>query len=256
MGPLGTNSSQLFRFRLSEAICGAILLSSFAIQAGCGQQNGGSAEMIKLPPVRHDGAVAVEAAIQGRRSVRSFSGEPISLEALAQLLWAGQGVTMPMEAAPEGFAWEWMGGRRTAPSAGALYPLEPYVVVGAVIGLEPGFYHYVPTAHALELVRKGDLRESLWESALRQTAIRDAPATLVFAAVVARAEAKYGDRAERYVHIEVGAAAENVYLQCEAMGLGTVLMGAFEDERVLDGLSLPRNQRVFGLMPVGTCRPG
>jgi len=207
--------------------------------------------MIQLPAVRHDGPVSVEKAIQGRRSIRSFPGDPISLEALAQVLWAGQGVTVPMDEAPEGFGWKWMGGYRTAPSAGALYPLELYVVVGAAEGLEAGLYRYVPTAHALELIQEGDLRNEVWDVALRQTAIQEAPVTLVFAAVVARTEAKYGERAERYVNMEVGAAAENVYLQCGALDLGTVFMGAFRDDAVKELLGLPQDQRVFGVMPLG-----
>lgn len=207
--------------------------------------------MIQLPSPRLDGEVSVERAMQGRRSVRGFREGPLPLDALSQLLWAAQGVTLPQEEAPPGFTWEWMGGRRTAPSAGALYPLELYAVVGSVEGLEPGLYRYVPTAHSLERVRSGDLREALWNVSLRQTAIQTAPATLVFAAVVARAAAKYGDRAERYTHIEVGAAGENVYLQCESLGLGTVFMGAFSDDGVKETLALPGNQRAFGIMPVG-----
>jgi SagB-type dehydrogenase family enzyme len=189
--------------------------------------------------------------MQERRSVRNFREGPLSLDALSQLLWAAQGVTHPQEEAPPGFTWEWMGGRRTAPSAGALYPLELYAVVGSVEGLEPGLYRYVPTAHALEWIRAGDLRDTLWNVALRQTSIQTAPATLVFAAVVARAAAKYGSRAERYTHIEVGAAGENVYLQCESLGLGTVFIGAFSDDGVKEALALPEDERAFGIMPVG-----
>ena len=239
------------RFRLVNFLFLGLALFFLPFQGGCAQQTGGSGEMIQLPPARTDGLVSVEKAIQGRRSLRNIPGDQLPLEALAQVLWAGQGVSVPMEEAPVGFRWEWMGGYRTAPSAGALYPLELYVVVGAVEGLEPGLYRYLPVPHALEVVREGDSREGLWEAALRQNAIREAPVTLVFAAVIARTEAKYGERAERYVHIEVGAAAENVYLQCEALHLGTVFMGAFGDDAVHGELGLARNQRVFGIMPLG-----
>jgi len=218
--------------------------------AAC-QQPGGDPEMIPLPPPQLDGSVSVEAALDQRRSVRSYTGEPLSLEALGQLLWAAQGVTEPQEEPREGFQWQWMGGYRTAPSAGALYPLELYAVVGDVSGLEPGLYRYLPTEHALRLEMEGDLRETLWDAALRQTAIREAPATLLFSAVVARTEAKYGERAERYVHMEVGAASVNVYLQCETLGLGTVFMGAFRDDAVKDRMELPEEERAFGIMPVG-----
>jgi SagB-type dehydrogenase family enzyme len=208
--------------------------------------------MIRLPSPLLDGDVSVERTMQERRSVRDFQSDgSLDMDELGQLLWAAQGVTLPQETSPEGFGWTWMGGRRTAPSAGALYPLELYVVVGSVEGVEPGFYRYLPTAHALETIRLGDLRETLWNVSLRQTAIQVAPVTLVFGAVVARAAVKYGERAEQYTHIEVGAAGENVYLQCESLGLGTVFMGAFSDDGVKEALALPEDQRVFGLMPVG-----
>jgi len=223
--------------------------------AAC-QASGGDQEMIPLPAPRPDGPMSVEEAVEQRRSVRSFPGDALDLESLSQLLWAAQGVTQPSEEPPEGFRWEWMGGLRTAPSAGALYPLELYALVGSVESLSPGLYRYVPTAHALELVAGEDLRDALWGAALRQTAIREAPVTLVFAAVIARTAAKYGDRAERYVHIEVGSAAENVYLQVEPLGLGTVFMGAFDDAAVRDVLGLPGDQDVFGIMPVGRKGPG
>jgi SagB-type dehydrogenase family enzyme len=183
--------------------------------------------------------------------VRSFASAPLSLEELAQILWAAQGITEPAEDAPPGFSWPWMGGLRTAPSAGALYPLELYAVVGLVEGLDPGLYRYVPTAHALERVMQRDLRDVLAGGALRQATISEAPASLVFGAVVGSTEAKYGDRAVRYVQMEVGAAAQNVYLQCQSLELGTVFIGAFQDEEVKEALALPDDQRVFAILPVG-----
>ena len=149
---------------------------------------------------------------------------------LAQLLWAAQGVTEKIEAPPA--AWtggQWMGGLRTAPSAGALYPLELYVVAGTVADLEAGLYRYVPLEHALEPADAGDMRSALGDVSLRQRPIYEAPAVLVIAAVYERTAVKYGERAERYVHMEVGAAAENVFLQAEALELGALLIGAFSD---------------------------
>lgn len=215
------------------------------------QQTGGDPEMIPLPSPRPDGSVSVEAALSRRRSVRGYTDDPLTIEILGQLLWAAQGVTAPEEEVPEGFPWPWMGGRRTAPSAGALYPLELYAVVGEVTGLSSGIYRYLPREHALLFERGGDQRDVLWDAALRQSGIREAPVTLVFSAVVARTGAKYGERAERYVYMEVGSAAENVYLQCETLGLGTVLMGAFDDDVVKARLVPPEEERVFGIMPVG-----
>jgi SagB-type dehydrogenase family enzyme len=206
---------------------------------------------ISLPTVTLDGSTSVEASIHERRSVRSFGDAPLALRELGQILWACQGVTWPMPAPPQGFTWEWRGGYRSAPSAGALYPLELYVVVGDVNGLEPGVYRYDPVFHHLLSHLDGDLREDLWNAALRQSSIRQAPASLILAGVVERTAVKYGERAERYVHMEVGAAAENVYLQVQVLGLGTVFMGAFDDEDVARVLSLAPGERAFGIMPVG-----
>ncbi len=216
-----------------------------------GQEGMTMDSVIPLPAPVRDGAVSLERTLAQRRSVRSFAPDPLTLPELSQLLWAAQGITRPMESPPAGFTWQWMGGLRTTPSAGALYPLEIYVVAGAVQELETGTYRYLPREHGLLRVAPGDLREPLWDAALRQTAIRTAPVTLVLAAVVERTAAKYGDRAERYVHMEVGAASENVYLQCESLGLGTVFMGAFRDEAVATTLALPDGHRPLGIMPVG-----
>jgi SagB-type dehydrogenase family enzyme len=149
-----------------------------------------------------------------------------------------------------------MGGLRAAPSAGALYPLEIHVVVHAVEGLDPGVYHYSPTEHSLILRIPRDLRAELSGAALQQASIRNAPVTVVIAGVVDRTAAKYGDRGERYVHMEVGAAGENVYLQAGSLGLGTVFVGAFDDGGVAQVLELPGDQRVFGLMPLGSPAAG
>jgi len=191
-----------------------------------------------LPEVRRDGPVSVERALASRRSQRSYTEAPLSLAEVAQLLWAAQGVTGS-------------DGLRTAPSAGALYPLEIHLVAGEVSGLAPGVYRYDPERHGLRQQVEGDLREALAEKALEQSWVADAPALLVITAVVQRTARKYGSRAERYVLIEAGHAAQNVYLQAEALGLGTVIVGAFEDEPLGRLLRLPPGQRPVGLMPVG-----
>ena len=215
---------------------------------------------IPLPEPRLDGPASVEQALSQRRSIRRYARSSLRLADLGQLLWAAQGITRPMEESPPGFSWEWRGGMRTAPSAGALYPLELYAVVGDVEELESGVYQYLPVEHALARVASPDAvpvfgaddrRETLSGAALRQLAIRNAPAVLVLAGVVERTATKYGDRAERYVHIEVGAAAQNVYLECESLELGTVFIGAFDDEAVAGVLGLPGDERVYGMMPIG-----
>ncbi len=212
-----------------------------------------AAQSIPLPVPRLDGSLAVEAALAQRRSIRRFDPQALALAELGQLLWAAQGVTEPIEQAPPGFAQEWKGGLRTAPSAGALYPLELYAAVGAVEGLEPGLYRYLPVDHALQPVEglEGDPRGEISEAALRQSWIRAAPAVLVITGVVERSAVKYGPRAERYVHIEAGAAAQNVYLECESLGLGTAYVGAFDDEAVARVLRLPPEERPVGVLPVG-----
>lgn len=208
--------------------------------------------LIPLPEVSLDGDMSVERAMAGRRSMRNFTEEPVSVEDLSQLLWAGQGMTEVIEEPPPTFGnWEWRGGLRTTPSAGALYPLELYVVIGAAEGIDPGLYRYVPLEHGLLQVSDEDLREPLWDAALRQTPIRVAPATMVIAGVFERTEVKYRERAEQYVHMEVGACAENIFLQAGALNLGTVFIGAFIDDRVQTALRLPTDHQALSIMPVG-----
>lgn len=199
--------------------------------------------MIALPEPRSDGTLSVEQALGKRRSVREYAEGPLTLVELGQVLWAAQGVTEPQE--------DWPSGLRTAPSAGALYPLELYVLAAQVDGLDVGLYRYVPREHALQPVAGGDVRKALGRAALRDRSITGAPAVLVVAAEYRRTAVKYGDRAERYVHIEVGAVAQNVHLQSESLGLGTVIVGAFHDEAVKSALDLPPGHEPLAVMPLG-----
>ncbi|MHC4472871.1 MAG: SagB/ThcOx family dehydrogenase [Planctomycetota bacterium] len=198
----------------------------------------GEASGVALPAPEKDGRVSVEKALAGRRSVRAYGEGPLTLAEVSQLLWAAQGVTNPR-------------GFRTAPSAGALYPLEVYLVAANVTGLPAGVYRYRPREHDLTKVLDGDRRAELAAAALRQTAIEDGAAVLVIAAVYERTAKKYGDRAVRYVHMEVGHAAQNVYLQAGALGLGTVMIGAFHDDKVRKVLGMGEDERPLGIMPVG-----
>lgn len=192
---------------------------------------------ISLPRPSSESGVSVEEALRARRSVRAFTAQPMTLAAVGQLLWAAQGASSS--------------GRRTAPSAGALYPIEVYLVSGDVSGLAAGVYKYQPRAHALSLHAPGDSRNNLARAALWQHWIADAAAVLVITAVYQRTARKYGSRAERYVHIEVGHVAQNVYLQAQALGLGTTIVGAFRDRRVRDVMDLSANEAPLALMPVG-----
>ena len=196
-----------------------------------------SEPMMELPQPQWTGTVSVEQALQSRRSVRSFKAQPLTLNEVSQLLWAAQGMT----GAPY----------RTAPSAGALYPLEIYVAVGNVEGLDAGVYHYNPPAHALSVVRKGDVLRSLSRAAYWQDHAGAGAIAIVFSAVYERTTGKYGQRGIRYVHMDAGHAAQNVYLQAEALGLGTVVVGAFMDSWVKRALQMKDDERPLSIMPVG-----
>ncbi len=192
--------------------------------------------MVKLPDPLTEQGMSLEAALSRRRSVREFSAEPLTMEDISQLLWAAQGLTH------DGF-------RRTAPSAGATYPLELYLVTAESV------FHYIVRDHTLQPTMEGDLRQDLFTASLEQDLILEAPATIVFAAVFARTEQRYGvARSPRYVHMEVGHAAQNVLLQAVALGLGAVPVGAYEDERVSSVLELPADHVPLYMISVGHSR--
>jgi SagB-type dehydrogenase family enzyme len=193
---------------------------------------------IKLPQPVRDGKTSIEKSLSDRRSIRQYKNLPITLADLAQLLWAAQGMSGT-------------GGRRTAPSAGALYPLELCVVAGNVTGLSAGIYLYDPLKHELNRTTEGDARSELSKAALNQPSIKNAPAVLVISAVFERTTIKYGERGVRYVHMEAGHAAQNVYLQAAALDLGTVVIGAFGDDAVIKVLGLPERQQPLYIMPIG-----
>ncbi len=191
-----------------------------------------------LPEPRYDSDWSVERALRDRRSVREFSNAALSLDQVAQLLWAAQGMT-----STEGF--------RTAPSAGALYPLEVYVVVGNVTGLSPGVYRYLASGHKLLPIAQTDKRDKLAAAALGQGWVKRNAVLLVFSAIEKRTTRKYGRRGIRYIYIEVGHAAQNVFLQAVALGLDAVVVGAFDDERVERIINMDTGERALYLMPVG-----
>jgi SagB-type dehydrogenase family enzyme len=221
----------------------AVVAASCVLVAG--SAGGQEARVIPLPEPRLEGPVAVEAVLAQRRSVRAYAPDTLSLEDASQLLWAAQGVTWRPGGEERGE------GLRTAPSAGARYPLETYLVAGRVHGLEAGLYRYVPAEHALVAVLPGDLGADLAAAAIGQRALAEAPAVLVVAGVYARTEGRYGGRAQRYVHMEVGAVAQNVALQAVALGLGSVYVGAFRDDAVRELLALPADHAPLALLPVG-----
>jgi SagB-type dehydrogenase family enzyme len=190
-------------------------------------------EVIPLPPPQKKGKMSLEETLQKRRSKRRFESREVTLKQISQLLWACQGITEPSF------------GGRTAPSAGALYPLEVYVVK------KDGVFHYLPEKHALIRIRKGDMRKELSNAALGQTPPAKAPVSFVITAVYSRTAAKYGERAERYVKLEAGHACQNLLLEVVALDLGGVPIGAFYDEQVQEVLSLPPQHEPLYIVPIG-----
>jgi SagB-type dehydrogenase family enzyme len=197
-------------------------------------------EVIELPAPRRSSSTSVEEALESRRSIRSWARAAPSLADVSQLLWAAQGITGSR-------------GRRTAPSAGATFPLELFLVAGQVEDLPAGVYRYRPAHHQLARVAEGDRRRALSEAALGQEWVESAPASLVVTAVVARTAGRYGRRAERYVPIEVGHVGQSVYLQAEALGLGVVEVGAFDDERVREVVEAA-DERPYAILAFGLRR--
>lgn len=190
---------------------------------------------IILPDPKHKSNVSIEEAISSRRSKRNYKSEHINIGQLSQILWAAQGIT--------GQIGDYK--LRAAPSAGALYPIEIYVV------LPKGVYLYLPQGHKLKKIKSGDLRSELAKAALNQWWIRDTSCDIVITAVYERTMAKYGQRGVRYAVIEAGAVTENVYLQVESLELGTVSVGAFNDRDVQKILNIPDNRRPLIIMPIG-----
>ena len=187
---------------------------------------------IQLPKPVHTGKMSLEETLLRRESVRDFTSQPLTLQETSQLLWAAQGMTR-----------KW--GGRTAPSAGALYPLEAYLVTAE------GFFHYLPDRHQLIRISDRNLLKDLCLAALGQACTREAPAVIVLTAVYERTSGKYGQRAERYIAMEAGHTAQNILLQATALGLGTIPVGAFHDDRVQKTLGLPVDHRPLYLIPVG-----
>ncbi len=172
-------------------------------------------------------------AISQRRSVRTFKPDNLSEQQLSMLLWSAQGITCEDRSF------------RAAPSAGATYPLELFVFD------KNGVHHYMPEQHGLATVSEEDQRDGLSQAALGQASVAQAPVSVVITADYDRTEGRYGERAERYVHIEVGHAAQNVHLKAVSMGLSSVPIGAFDDDSVSALLRLSEELDPLYIIPVG-----
>lgn len=180
-----------------------------------------------LPPPKTGSRFSLERALFVRRSIREYTREPLTLFELSQLLWSCQGIT-----STEGF--------RTTPSAGAVFPLEIYAVVSRVEGLPPGVYHYLPgrEEHRIELVKRGSFGKQLFELSTQQDFIKRVAVNLVIATVTSRMEKQYGEAALRFVLMEMGHAVQNVHLQAEALGLGSVAVGYLQEAEVRELLCI------------------
>lgn len=199
-------------------------------------------DVIALPNPVHKGNVSVEEALNSRRTKRNFSSSSLSLEDWAQLLWAAQGITS-----------EDVVKKRTAPSAGALYPLDIYLILGkhSPPSLGPGVYHYQPERHALRRLSDKDILRKLAEASLHQYWMAEASGMIVITAEYKRITGKYGNRGIRYAHIEVGHVAQNCFLQGESLGLGVGIVGAFDDESIIQILNIPKTHEPILILPVG-----
>jgi SagB-type dehydrogenase family enzyme len=193
---------------------------------------------INLPAPRLTGPLSLEEVLNSRRSVREFTSESLTLFEVSQLLWSAQGITA-------------QGGFKTAPSAGGLYPLRIYLISGEVIDLAPGLYRYNPEEHNLVLLSRGALHQALSSAALGQKPVADAAVDLVISAEYERTTKKYGERGVRYSELEAGHAAQNILLQAVALGLGSVPIGAFDDNRIKTLLALPEAETPLYVIPVG-----
>ena len=193
------------------------------------------AKIINLPEPNKSGSISLEQAISSRRSRRDFLPKTLTLEQIGQLTWVAQGQDTRSR-------------YRTVPSAGATYPLELFIMTG------DGLFHYLPAKHSLDKLIDQDLRAALASAALGQDFIKAAPLTLVFAAQFTRTTGRYGQRGIRYVYMEAGHAAQNVHLQAEALGLGSVAVGAFDDASVSKVLTLLNHLEPIYMVVIGDYR--
>jgi len=199
-----------------------------------------AAEAVKLPPPATKGGMPLAEALMARRTVRHFASRPLDLAQLSQLLWEADGISDPR-------------GLRTSPSAGATYPLDLYVVVGerGVTTLPAGLYHYEVAPHALTPLSRGDFRAAAARASLHQAWMAEAPVMVIITGEYRRCTNRYGQRGIRYTHMEAGNVSQNLSLAAEALGLGTGIVGAFEDQALAQALKLPPSHEPLLVMPVG-----
>ena len=214
------------------------ITATLLVLAGSVARSQQPAGTVRLPEPRRQGAMSLEAALAARHSTRALTRDSLDLADVSQLLWAAQGINRP-------------DGHRTAPAAGGIYALELYVVAARVRNLPAGVYHYRQAGHVLETISAGERLQPVVDSATHQAWQADAAIAVVFAADYQRLGGRFRDRAERYVPMEIGFAAQNLYLEVAALGLGTTFAGSFQDSTMARIVGLPENLRPLGIMPVG-----
>lgn len=224
---------------LAILLLGFLITNNLFCQETGDKQSMKKADIVRLPEPNYKSSTSIEEALSKRRSVRNYSAEHLTVSEVSQILWSVQGIT------------EAVSGRRTAPSAGALYPLEIYMVVSNVSDLKPGIYKYNPQTHSIVMISEGDKRAEISAAALGQESITKSSAMIIISAVYERTSVRYGVRTERYVNMEVGHAGQNIYLQCVSLGIGTVMIGAFNDQSVKKVLELPEEENPLAIYPLG-----
>lgn len=199
------------------------------------------AEKVKLPSPEVS-SMSVDDALAKRRSVRSFAEKPMTMAQVSAIVLAADGITRERRGVQF----------RTAPSGGALYPMELYMAASNVTGLTEGLYHFHPADSSLELVEAGDFSNRVHEASFEQGSVGSSPITLIISARWERSTRKYADRGYRYTYIETGAICQNVYLKAASLGLGTVAVGAFNDELTNELLGIDgESEAAILMMPVG-----
>lgn len=217
-----------------------LILISTACEAKI-KMSSGEKKMISLPKPNHKGKMSVEEAIYRRISTRHFKNISLTLQEVSQLLWAANGICVDGITGPS----------RSFPSAGGLYPLDVYFIALNVENLIKGLYRYHPDKNKLELIIPDDLKSKILKSAYNQSAFKTAAGVLVYAYDYDKMERHYGQRGTiRYAPMDIGHSAENVYLQAEALGIGTVAIGAFDDKKIEKLLKI-KGKKVIYLLPVG-----
>lgn len=199
------------------------------------------------------GKMSLEETIKNRRSRREYEAGKLTEKQLSQLLWSAYGIT-------ENKTFENRNGEKivigfhSVPSAGATFPMDIYAVIGedCVEGMKAGVYHYVPAGHKLDPVKDGDVRAELQKACWGQRMVNAAQVSIIITAEYERVTGRYKDRGIRFAIMESGCIAQNIHLQCEALNLSTVIIGAFGDDKELQkAVGLPEKHEPLIVMPVG-----